>query len=218
MLGVPVEMGCCSGRCWGDTKGLAGVTKGMTGVGPAGSAPKEIVVALVSGAGTRTHRHWQIFLLDGHREVHTRVRHGSVRGVSVLSALSSRCALANGGHARVQRRELVHHTLILIELVGMNGLRMLTQVVEARELLPAVAGEWSLSSVFPVGVKLLALNARYGGKKKRLSSGRTTPKSLTEIDGSFWEQSRDRFQMTRVLRDQERHLASQCKRAQKKQK
>ena len=30
MLGVPVsEMGGGGGRCWGDTKGLAGVTKGM---------------------------------------------------------------------------------------------------------------------------------------------------------------------------------------------
>lgn len=56
MLGVPVmEMGCGGGRCWGDTKGLAGVTKGMPAVVPSGRSPKKIVVALVAGAGARAH-------------------------------------------------------------------------------------------------------------------------------------------------------------------
>ena len=44
MLGVLVmESGCCGGRCWGDTKGLAGDTKGMTEGG---------VIGGVGGSGT----------------------------------------------------------------------------------------------------------------------------------------------------------------------
>lgn len=51
----------------------------------------------------------------------------------------------------------MHHALVLVDFVGVNSLRMLTQVIEARELLPAVAGERSLSSVFPdVPGKMLA--------------------------------------------------------------
>lgn len=159
MLGVLVmESGGCGGRCWGDTKGLAGVTKGMTvaavdGGGPTPGAPKHIVAALVASAGTRTHRHREaVFLLDGHggKRPVERARPGVRRsGGGSLGTLSARSALARGGHAGVQGRQLVHHPLVLLGLVCVDGLCMLAEVVEAGKLLAAVAGERSLARVFP---------------------------------------------------------------------
>lgn len=42
----------------------------------------------------------------------------------------------------------MHHALVLVLLIGVHGLGMLAQVVEARELFPTVAGEWTFASVF----------------------------------------------------------------------
>jgi hypothetical protein len=33
--------------------------------------------------------------------------------------------------------------------IGMNGLCMLSQIIQSRELLPAMAGKWTLAGVFP---------------------------------------------------------------------
>jgi hypothetical protein len=48
----------------------------------------------------------------------------------------------------VKRSEVTHHLFILILLISVNGLRVLTQVVKTRKLLPAMARERTLSSVF----------------------------------------------------------------------
>ena len=70
---------------------------------------------------------------------------GSSRGLSALT----RSALGRGGHAGVERGELVHHALVLLLLISVNGLRVLAKVVETRELLAAMAGEGAFAGVFP---------------------------------------------------------------------
>lgn len=59
--------------------------------------------------------------------------------------------LVRRGHGRVQRREVAHHLLVEVLLVGVDGLRVLAQVVEPGELLAAVAGERPLAGVFSGG-------------------------------------------------------------------
>jgi hypothetical protein len=48
----------------------------------------------------------------------------------------------------MKRRELSHHALIGILLIGMDGLSMLTKIVETRELLSAMASERTFTSMF----------------------------------------------------------------------
>ena len=67
---------------------------------------------------------------------------------SAAARPASRADLVGGGHGGVEGRELAHHALVLVLLVGVHGLRMLAQVVKARKLLAAVAGERSLARVF----------------------------------------------------------------------
>lgn len=150
MVGVLIVSG--GGRCWGDTKGLAGVTKGMVV-----STKRTVVSALVSGAGTRTHRHGNpaVFLLDGHRWERavegTRGRRVHGGGSGSVSALTARCAaLARRRHVGVQRGELRHHLLILFCLVGVDGLCVLSEVVQSRELLATVASKRPLAGVLSV--------------------------------------------------------------------
>lgn len=69
----------------------------------------------------------------------------SSRGLSALT----RSALGRGGHASVERGELVHHALVLLLLISVNGLRVLAKIVETRELLAAMAGEGAFAGVFP---------------------------------------------------------------------
>lgn len=57
--------------------------------------------------------------------------------------------LVRGGHRCVKRGELAHHVFVLVLLIGVHGLRMLAQIVEAGELLATVAGEGPLARVFP---------------------------------------------------------------------
>ena len=155
MLGVLAteseSVGCCGG-CWGDTKGLAGVTKGMIVASRAPAGAKHVVSALVSGAGTRTYRHRhrqpRLLLLDPVKSARTCVRGRG--GSSRLSTLTARGTLTCGSHGRVEGRELVHHALVLLELVGMDGLCMLAEVVEAGKLLPAVTVERTFPGMFPV--------------------------------------------------------------------
>lgn len=68
-----------------------------------------------------------------------------------LASLPARVrGLVGRGHGRVQRGELAHHLLVRLLLVRVHGLRVLPQVVEARELLPTVARERALAGVFSV--------------------------------------------------------------------
>ena len=101
----------------------------------------------------------RLFLLDGHGDGVSvegaasrtpSVRRDEDSGRGWLAALSAgRTTLCSCGHGRVERRELLHHALVLLLLVGVDGLCMLAEVVEARELLAAVAGEGAFTGVFP---------------------------------------------------------------------
>lgn len=55
--------------------------------------------------------------------------------------------LVGGSHRRVQGGELAHHTLVGLLLICVNGLGMLAEVVEARELFSAMAGERTFAGV-----------------------------------------------------------------------
>jgi hypothetical protein len=104
------------------------------------------VVALVAGAGARAlveRDGGEILLLD---EVHG-------VGVDGESALAPGDAgLVCSSHCGVEGGEVAHHALVLVLLVCMDGLGVLAQVVEARELFTAVAGEWTFACVFSVCV------------------------------------------------------------------
>ncbi len=67
-----------------------------------------------------------------------------------LTALATRLTgLVGSGHAGVQRGQVAHHTLVLLLLVGMDGLGMLAKVVETRKLLAALTCKRALAGVFP---------------------------------------------------------------------
>lgn len=72
-----------------------------------------------------------------------------VGGVGVGGAFSALLGgLVGGGHGSVEGGEVAHHALVLLLLVGVDGLGMLAEVVEARELLAAMAGEGALAGMF----------------------------------------------------------------------
>jgi hypothetical protein len=56
--------------------------------------------------------------------------------------------LVGCGHGGVKGRKLSHHPFIGLLFIGVNGLSMLTKVVETRELLSAVATERTFTSMF----------------------------------------------------------------------
>jgi hypothetical protein len=69
--------------------------------------------------------------------------------------LSTALAALLGGlvgcsHSGVERRELSHHTLIGILLIGVHSLSMLTKIVETRELFSAMASERTFTRMFSV--------------------------------------------------------------------
>lgn len=77
-----------------------------------------------------------------------------------LASLPARVrGLVGRGHGRVQRGELAHHLLVRLLLVGVHGLRVLPQVVEARELLPAVARERALAGVFSIIIIIILVES-----------------------------------------------------------
>jgi hypothetical protein len=60
----------------------------------------------------------------------------------------------------MERRELVHHALVLLDLIGVNGLRVLAKVVKAGELLATVAGERPLAGMLPTGESVISMRVR----------------------------------------------------------
>lgn len=65
------------------------------------------------------------------------------------SATSRLGCLIRSSHRGMKGSQITHHTLILVLLIGMNGLSMLAKVIETGKLLPTVAGKWSFTSMFP---------------------------------------------------------------------
>ena len=92
-----------------------------------------------------------------------------------LGAFATATSLGGGGHAGVEGGELLHHALVLLLLVGVDGLCMLAEVVEAGELLAAVAGEGALAGVLSVtcvgGGERRGVGRRGRGDKKGRGAG-----------------------------------------------
>lgn len=125
----------------------------------------DAVTGFVAGArsGTLMHRNGgmvDVLLLDVVEEAHAIVL-GGVGGCGGggdvergLAPFPARLAgLVGCGHGGVERGEVAHHALVLLLLVGVHGLRMLAQVVEAGELLGAMASKGAFAGVFPDGDK-----------------------------------------------------------------
>jgi len=70
-------------------------------------------------------------------------------GSGDLPACANTAELVGCRHGGMERGEVAHHAFVFILLVGMDSLCMLSEVVKARKLLRAVAGEGALAGVFP---------------------------------------------------------------------
>jgi hypothetical protein len=57
--------------------------------------------------------------------------------------------LVGCSHCGVKRGKVSHHALIGILFIGVNGLSMLTKIVEARELFATMTSERTFAGVFP---------------------------------------------------------------------
>jgi hypothetical protein len=82
------------------------------------------------------------------------VRRGEVGGGGGRRGCAGVALLLGGGlvrgcHVRVEGLVRVHHPRVLVLLVGVDGLGVLAEVVETRELLAAMAIERTLAGVFP---------------------------------------------------------------------
>lgn len=96
-------------------------------------------------------------------------RAGGPVGLALAAAVGAAAAgrLGGRGHGSVERGQIAHHLLVLVEFVGVDGLGMLAEIVKARELLAAVASERPLARMFP------ATYALAQGTNRRLECGRT---------------------------------------------
>ena len=78
----------------------------------------------------------RVFLFDGHGGEGAVERGDVGGGAGGLCAFSAGpSALGGGGHVGVEGGELLHHALVLVLLVGVDGLGVLAEVVEAGKLL-----------------------------------------------------------------------------------
>jgi hypothetical protein len=89
----------------------------------------------------------QVFLLLDETD-----RVGQLLRWSERDDLSTLCAwvdgLVSGGHGGVEGGEVAHHALVLFLLVGMNGLSMLTKIIESGELFVTMAAEGTFAGMF----------------------------------------------------------------------
>ena len=95
-------------------------------------------------------------------------------GRALGSAGGGRGGLVGGGHGGVEGSQLTHHEFVLVLLVCVDSLRVLTKVVETRELLAAVAGEGTLAGVF---------SARRRVSKTGIDGGRQVDNASTKSQG-----------------------------------
>ena len=141
---------------------------------------KKCIGPLVASGGAGALGHGEdsvgtVLCLDGHGgdgAVESGVgRGGATGGVGGgPGALCTRTpALGGGGHVGVEGGELLHHPLVLVLLVCVDGLGMLAEVVEAGELLRAVAGEWPLAGM--LSGKSRGVGERHGRRDAGGSEG-----------------------------------------------
>ena len=114
-----------------------------------------VVVTLVScaRAGALMHVDAKVLLLDKSHGGARRAGGGDGRGMDgrrVRPPDAARLAnLVCGSHGSVERSKMAHHGLVLLLLVGVDGLSMLPEVVKAGELLATMATKRALARVFP---------------------------------------------------------------------
>lgn len=111
------------------------------------------VAAFVTSTGAGPHRcqHMsRILLLNGERIAHS--SGGACDRVSATFT-AGLAALGRGGHRCMKGREFMHHALILVLFIGMNGLSMLTEIIKTRKLLATMASEGTLPSMFPANAQ-----------------------------------------------------------------
>ena len=75
---------------------------------------------------------------------------GPTTAFAAWAAAATAAGLVGCCHGGVERGEVAHHLLVLVLLVGVDGLGVLAEVVETRELLAAVTAEGTFTGVFPV--------------------------------------------------------------------
>lgn len=129
------------------TKGMMLVTKGVVVI--VDRVLRDLPVGtFVAGGSTGSTAIFDLYLGNGGDN-------GDHAGSTITStstsgtATTSGCGLVCGSHRSMQRRKVTHHALVLILLIRVNGLGMLTKVVEARKLLSAMAGKRTFAGVFP---------------------------------------------------------------------
>lgn len=107
------------------------------------------MVTLVAGACARAlvQGDGQILLLDQAGGGGDTV--GSTARVVVPATAPRRGKFIRGGHGGVKRGEITHHALVLVLFVSVDGLRVLTKVVETRKLFATVAAKGAFPGMFP---------------------------------------------------------------------
>jgi len=112
---------------------------------------KVVGSALVASSGARAvgERDRKVLLLDQVCRMDTgRQGYGAEDRVTTGGANGRN--FVSGGHGGMEGSEIAHHGFVLFLFVGMDGLCMLTEVVETRKLLGAVASKGTFARMFSV--------------------------------------------------------------------
>lgn len=121
----------------------------------------DAVITFVAGTCTRPrmlrwYRWRDVFLLNTNRTfaVSGRCRVGGTRGIrdgstaETWTLYARRATFGGSGHAGMQGSEIAHHFVVELLFVSMDGLSMLTQIIETRKLFATVTREWTFSGMF----------------------------------------------------------------------
>jgi hypothetical protein len=130
-----------------------------------------IVITFITSASTGTVMNWEnglrivffFYMICGSRigigvcVVRRGIAHRRARAIRTrrgLATLSSGLtSFVRSSHCSVQRGKIAHHALVLLLFICMHGLSMLTQIIQTRELFPAVTTERAFTRVFPDGLR-----------------------------------------------------------------
>lgn len=145
-------LGICGVRDGGVPKGLAGGWKGLAvlgggkGLDAVTKGPKGMIARAGVGRGGSCSRRRRLDMpfaaLVAGRRAWTDIDWLGLRRPTGRARFS--CC----GHRGMQSRKVAHHLFVFVLLVCVHCLRVLTEIVQARELLPAMASKGPLPSVF----------------------------------------------------------------------